>query len=124
MSRVLEYKGYHGVIDDFDAERGVFHGRVIDIRDVIEFQASGGRELVVAFQESIDDYLQWAEEDGFEPEKPFSGQFTLRLQPELHRRVTVAAAAEGKSLNQWLTEVVEQAATRRFTEDNIVTEIA
>lgn len=56
---MMEYKGYHAVIDDFDQEKGVFHGRVVDIRDVIEFQASSGPELIQAFHESIDDYLDW-----------------------------------------------------------------
>lgn len=110
MSAIMEYKGYHAVIDDFDQESGVFHGRVVDIRDVIEFQAASGPELVQAFHESIDDYLDWAAAEGFEPDRPFSGQFTVRVTPQLHRLATVAARAEGKSLNQWLTDLMTEAA--------------
>jgi predicted HicB family RNase H-like nuclease len=110
MSALLEYKGYHAVIDDFDQENGIFHGRVVDIRDVIDFQATSGPELIQAFHESIDDYLDWAAAEGFEPEKPFSGQFTVRISPQLHRRVAVAARAEGKSLNQWLADLMAAAA--------------
>jgi predicted HicB family RNase H-like nuclease len=33
----------------------------------------------------------------------------LRVPPEIHGRALVAAQAAGKSLNQWATEVLEQA---------------
>jgi predicted HicB family RNase H-like nuclease len=112
MSAIMEYKGYHTVIDDFDQENGIFHGRVVDIRDVIDFQATSGPALVEAFHESIDDYLDWAAAEGFEPDRPFSGQFTVRITPQLHRLVAVAARAEGKSLNQWLTDLMAEAAAR------------
>ncbi len=41
-----------------------------------------------------------------------SGNIPLRISPEVHRAATEAASAEGKSLNAWLAEVVEQAAER------------
>jgi len=34
----------------------------------------------------------------------------LRVTPEIHGRALVAAQAAGKSLNQWATEVLRQAA--------------
>ena len=43
-------------------------------------------------------------EDGVEPRRQFSGKFHLRVPPELHAAITVAAAADGKSLNQWVTD--------------------
>lgn len=42
------------------------------------------------------------EEDGVEPRKWYSGRFNLRISPELHASAAAAAAAEGKSLNQWI----------------------
>jgi len=60
------------------------------------------------FRESIDDYLEFCEEKGGEPDQPFSGRLMLRLPPNLHRKVYVNALREGKSLNQWIAERLEQ----------------
>jgi hypothetical protein len=57
-SRVmLKHKGYTGHVA-FDDEAGLFHGEVIDLRDVITFQGTSVEELKSAFQDSVDDYLQ------------------------------------------------------------------
>ncbi len=39
----------------------------------------------------------------------FLGQLTLRLPPELHRKVYTVSKHEGKSLNQWIAERLERA---------------
>ncbi len=52
-------------------------------------------ELKKAFQDSVDDYLAFCKERGEEPEKPFSGQFVVRAEPELHRAVVTAAKRAG-----------------------------
>jgi predicted HicB family RNase H-like nuclease len=46
------------------------------------------------------------EEDGVAPGKQFSGRFNLRVSPELHSDIALRAAAEGKSLNQWVADVL------------------
>ena len=51
---------------------GIFHGEIINIRDVITFQGQSVAELTKAFRDSIEDYLQFCEERGESPEKPFS----------------------------------------------------
>ena len=43
-------------------------------------------------------------EFGKEPEKPFTGNFQVRLRPEVHRSAVMAAKMEGKSLNKWVAE--------------------
>ena len=43
-------------------------------------------------------------EDGVEPRRQFSGKFNVRISPELHAEVATAAAADGKSLNQWVSD--------------------
>jgi predicted HicB family RNase H-like nuclease len=37
----------------------------------------------------------WCKERGNEPEKPYSGTLSLRIAPELHRRVAEQAAKAG-----------------------------
>jgi predicted HicB family RNase H-like nuclease len=47
-------------------------------------------------------------EKGIEPYKEYSGKFNLRIPPELHAEIAARAAAEGKSLNQWIVETIDQ----------------
>jgi predicted HicB family RNase H-like nuclease len=108
---MMEYKGYVGKIE-FDDDAGIFHGEVLDTRDVITFQGRSVAELKSAFRESIDDYLAFCKERGEEPNKPFSGQFVTRIPPELHREVNLAASRSGKSLNAWVVEQLQDAVAR------------
>lgn len=103
----LEYKGYKGAAE-FDDDARLFHGEVLDTRDVITFQGTTVDHLELAFRESVDDYLDYCRERGEEPEKPFSGRLMLRLPPELHRRIYIEARREGKSLNQWIADRLAQ----------------
>ncbi|MGC1272266.1 MAG: type II toxin-antitoxin system HicB family antitoxin [Planctomycetaceae bacterium] len=100
---MMEYKGYLGKVE-FDDEAAIFHGEVINTRDVITFQGDSVAGLTQAFHESIDDYLEFCEQRGEAPDKPFSGQFLTRITPELHRQANAAAATSGKSLNAWVAE--------------------
>ena len=108
---MMEYKGYLGKVE-FDDEAGIFHGEVINTRDVITFQGESVDELKKAFQGSVDDYLAFCASRGEAPEKPFSGQFVTRIPPELHRQVNLAASISGKSLNAWVVEQLQAAVAR------------
>lgn len=105
---MLTHKGYTAHVE-FDDEAGLFHGEVLDTRDVITFQGTSVQELTQAFHDSVDDYLEYCKERGEEPDKPFSGRLMLRVSPELHRRVSVQAHREGKSLNQWIVDRLKEA---------------
>ena len=86
----MDYKGYVGIVE-YDDEAEILHGEVINIKDVITFQAHSVVDLRVAFQESIDDYLEFCAGRGEAPDKPFSGKFMLRITPEQHRLISIAA---------------------------------
>ena len=105
----MKYKGYHAEVT-YDHEAAVFHGEVVGTRDVIFFEGTSVDQLNEEFRFSIDDYLAVCAERGREPDKPYSGRIPLRITPSLHRAATVAARAEGKSLNSWIAESVEEAA--------------
>lgn len=107
----MEYKGYVGKVE-FDDEAPIFHGEVLDTRDVITFQGQGVKELKIAFRESIDDYLAFCKKRGEEPNKPFSGQFVTRIPLDLHRQVNLAARTSGKSLIAWVVEQLQAAIAR------------
>ena len=108
---MMEYKGYIGKVE-FDDQAGIFHGEVINTRDVITFQGESVTELKKAFQGSVDDYLAYCASRGEAPDKPFSGQFVTRIPPELHRQVNLAASISGKSLNAWVVEQLQAAVAR------------
>jgi predicted HicB family RNase H-like nuclease len=105
---MLKYKGYTGVVQ-FDDEAMIFHGEVIGLRDVITFRGSNPTELVKEFQKSIDGYLDWCQELGQEPEKPFSGNIHLRLKPNLHAKLVFEAKIHGVSLNHYINQTLEEA---------------
>jgi len=103
---MLSYKGYSGQIN-YDDEAKIFHGEVIDTRDVITFQGTSVDEIELAFRESIDDYLEFCNERGEQPDKPFSGKFILRMSPKLHHKLYLKANRSGKSLNKWVVETLD-----------------
>lgn len=103
---MMEYKGYIGKVE-IDEEAGILYGEVINIRDVITFEGKSVNEVQKAFRESVDDYLDFCAQRGESPEKPFSGKFVVRLPAELHRKAYIQAKLADKSLNGWVTEVLE-----------------
>ena len=100
------YKGYYGRAIYYQDDK-LFHGDVIGTSDVITFAGKKLDELSPAFQASVDDYLEFCEELGRKPEKPHSGKLVLRISPELHQKIAIAAKANGKSLNQFISGQLE-----------------
>ncbi len=103
---MMSYRGYKGYFE-YDEKADIFHGQIIGIRDVITFQGRSIDELKIALKDSIDDYLEMCDQEEKSPDKPFSGKFSLRLPPEVHSKVAQAAASAHKSINSWITDVVE-----------------
>ena len=109
---MLKHKGYIGHVE-FDEEAEIFHGEVTNARDVITFQGDSIRKIKKAFVDSVEDYLVFCEERGESPEKPFSGKFNIRLEPELHREAYISAKQMGVSLNTWVAEAIRHEAHAR-----------
>lgn len=99
----MKHKDYEATIK-YDEEANIFHGEIINTRDVITFQGTSVKELHKAFRDSIDDYLAFCAERGEEPDKPFSGNFVVRISPDLHRELYTEAKKKGKSLNSLIEE--------------------
>jgi predicted HicB family RNase H-like nuclease len=99
---ILEYKGYVAQVD-LD-EDGDFHGRVINTRDVINFYGQTAAELQQEFERSVKTYLAICAEQGEDPERPFSGQFVVRVSPAVHRALAITAARNHLSLNKFVAQ--------------------
>ena len=104
---MMKYKGYTGHVV-YDDEAKIFHGEVLGIKDVITFQGTTVEELEQAFKDSVDDYLAFCKERGEKPEKPFSGKFNLRIPPDLHAKLSIAAKSKGESLNNFITKTLKR----------------
>ncbi len=108
---MMEYKGYLGRVE-FDDAANLFHGEVINIRDVITFQGRSVEELRQALEDSVENYLAFCADRGEAPDLPYSGRLTLQLSPDGHRRVILAAEKAGKDVQAWVSEVLQQATGR------------
>ena len=105
---MMEYKGYHATVE-YDAEDEVFYGDVVGIRDFIIFQSETVDGLEKEFHFSIDDYLDWCEESGKPPSKPFTGNFVAHISPEIHRAAVFVAYESGEDFDDWLEKAVKTA---------------
>ena len=103
----MEHNGFAARVE-YSEEDGCFIGHIAGIRDVIGFHGESVAQLRAAFVEAVDDYLATCKKLGKIPNKPYSGQFRLRLAPELHARAAMLAETRGKSLNTWVAEVIEK----------------
>ena len=101
----MEYKGYFAKVE-FDDEANIFHGKIINLRDVITFEGETVEGLRKAFHDSVEDYLEFCAKRGEDPEKPYSGKFIVRIEPELHKTIAIQAQKNGKSLNAWVNDTL------------------
>lgn len=101
------YKGYKGHVE-YDDEAKIFHGEVVGLKDVITFQGTSVKELEKAFIDSIDDYLEWCNERGKKPEKAYSGNLRVRIDPGLHAKLAKEATLNKKSLNSFIEEKLKR----------------
>lgn len=109
MMNTMTYRGYAAKIEYSDEDQCIV-GHVAGIRDVIGFHADNVADLRKAFAEAVDDYLAYCEERGREPLRPASGKISLRIPPEIHSAINVAAEVSGKSVNQWINDTLMKAA--------------
>jgi predicted HicB family RNase H-like nuclease len=101
MSDILQYKGYYADIN-FSAPDEVFYGKLIGINDLVNFEADSVKELVKAFHEAVEDYLETCVEIGKPPEKTYKGSFNVRIPADLHRKAAIFASIKKVSLNDYV----------------------
>ena len=107
LSNIISYRGYHAEIT-YDPSADAFHGRVLGMRDVISFYGRAPDDLRDEMKATIEDYTTWCKEGSAKPEKSWGGKLTLRPDEEVRRRVLIAAAARGQSVNAWINQVIDR----------------
>ena len=106
MNDILEYKTYYAEVH-FSAEDEVFHGKIIGINDLVNFEGTTVKELKKAFHEAVDDYLDTCKELGKEPEKTYKGSFNVRIPSELHRQAARYATLKKMTLNDFVRHAID-----------------
>lgn len=65
IGKFIEYKGYVGSIE-YSSEDGVYHGKLLNIEDFINYEGYTVEELYQCYQEAVDDYIEFKKEVGKE----------------------------------------------------------
>jgi predicted HicB family RNase H-like nuclease len=101
----MTHKGYAARIEYSDSDDR-FVGHIAGINDVVGFHGASVADLRAAFEEAVDDYLEACAKIKRSPQKPYSGNLTLRISPEIHSALAIAAEVSGKSINQWTADTL------------------
>ncbi|CAN7300517.1 type II toxin-antitoxin system HicB family antitoxin [Pseudoduganella sp. LjRoot289] len=106
MNNIMKIDGHQAVIA-YDPEIELFRGEFIGLNGGADFYAADVAGLHREGSISLAVFLRTCKEKGIEPLKNFSGKFVLRVDPVVHEAAALAAAADGKSLNQWASDVLK-----------------
>lgn len=109
MNNIMTFEGNYKAVISYDPEIEMFRGEFIGLSGGADFYASDLEGLKEEGQLSLNMFLAMCAKDGVSPRKAVSGKFALRLSEEVYSAASVAAASEGKSLNQWIVDTVRQA---------------
>ena len=109
MINQMTIDGVKAVIT-YDSDIDMFRGEFLGLNGGADFYAQDAEGLRREGAISLRVFLDACKEDNVEPFKSYSGKFILRVPPEDHAAIYLAASASGKSLNQWAVEVLKQAA--------------
>lgn len=108
MRNVMEFDGGYKAVITYDPEIEMFRGEFVGLNGGADFYANDAKGLKQEGKTSLAVFLRMCEEDGVPPKKA-QGKFALRLAPEVYYDASVAATAEGVSLNQWIAQAVRAA---------------
>jgi len=104
---IMEIEGYKAIIQ-YDPEIEMFRGEFTGLNGGADFYAKDIESLKKEGSISLKVFLKACEEPGLTPKKEYSGKFNLRVSANLHAEVVTRAAAAGKSLNQWLVDLLSE----------------
>jgi predicted HicB family RNase H-like nuclease len=104
---VMTVDGYQAKIE-YDEELNLFRGEVLGLNGGADFYGKNPKELRTEFKQSLQVFLEVCREKGIEPRRHFSGRFNLRISPELHEKLAIAAQAQGKSINTLAQEALQE----------------
>lgn len=69
IEMILTYKGYCTKVH-YSVNDGVYYGEIEYIRDLVNFESENIENVEKEFHQAVDDYIQFCNDRGEEPEKP------------------------------------------------------
>lgn len=103
MNNIMKINDYKAIIS-YDPDIEMFRGEFIGLNGGADFYADNIEDLRKEGETSLKVYLEMCKENGITPRKSYSGRFNVRVSPATHEKAVINAAAEGKSLNQWVSD--------------------
>ncbi len=104
---VMTVDGFHAKIE-YDPELDLFRGEILGINGGADFFGKTPKTLRAEFKRSLQVFLEVCKEKGIKPRRNYSGKFNLRISPELHEKLAIAAQAQGKSINTLAQEALQE----------------
>ncbi|TAJ92245.1 MAG: type II toxin-antitoxin system HicB family antitoxin [Gammaproteobacteria bacterium] len=104
---IMQVSGYKAKIE-YDPELDQFRGEILGLNGSADFYGKNPAELRKEFKNSLNVFFEVCKEKGISPTKEYSGKFNLRIPARLHREIAARASAEDKSINQFVSEILEQ----------------
>ncbi|MDT4873136.1 hypothetical protein FQZ97_1083630 [compost metagenome] len=110
MMNVMTIGGYKAVLS-FDTETAKFRGQFVGLTSEVVFEGTDVAALQHAGELALEAFLAECERSGAVPAQAFTGTLALNIPSKLHEAAAVIATANGVSIEQWVTEVLEAAAS-------------
>lgn len=104
----MKYKGYMGSVE-YSEEDACLFGKVQGMaKDCITYEGTDVDSLRKDFEGAVDTYLESCKERGVEPRRAFSGSLNVRISPETHTKIAIAASQLGTTINGYIKQVLEK----------------
>ena len=104
---MMEVGGYKAKIE-YDPELDQFRGEILGLNGSADFYGKSPASLRKEFRDSLKVFLEVCKENEIAPNREYSGKFNLRISPRLHSQIAAHATTEHKSINQWVSEILER----------------
>lgn len=108
MRNIMEFEGGYRAAISYDPETDMFRGEFIGLNGGADFYARDIDGMKKEGKISLDMFLKMCEDDGVPPRKS-TGNFALRMAPELYDTATATAHDKGMSLNAFICQAVRKA---------------
>lgn len=107
MKNTMQHNGYKGSVE-YSEDDAILFGRILFINALVTYEGKDVDALKQAFHEAVDDYLELCQSQGMTPEKTFSGNLRLRLNPDFHAKVSLAAVHKNTSVNGYILDALNE----------------
>ena len=111
-TNTLQYKNYTCQVIYYNV-RDQLTGRVLGMSQIPNVSARSLDEIKEEFHKAVDDYISACEKKGKQPERAFTGNYSVRTSPAVHEALALYAAQQEVKFSQ-----VTQQAMSEFIENN------